>query len=284
MSRSTRRTGRCGITTGSARVSRRSSARCACGVPANTSCRPRSPPCRSRPRTPKPPTGRRSPREFLEGCQNRPPCCVVLSRPPLRGGDIDKENVMSKPQHTDPNMPPIVSPQEWDTARQELLIEEKQLTRAHDALAAKRRRMPRMEVEKQYRFEGPNGPAGLLDLFEGRRQLIIYRFFFEPGVSGWPEGGCLGCSLMADQVAHLAHLNARDTTYARVSRAPQPDIERLKARMGWDVPWYTITDDFDADFGVDEWHGTNVFLREGDRVFRTYFVNNRGDEALGSTW
>lgn len=179
---------------------------------------------------------------------------------------------------------PIVSAQEWEAARQELLVEEKKLTRAHDALAAKRRRMPRTEVEKDYRFEGPGGPVGLLDLFEGRRQLIVYRFFFEPGVSGWPEGGCPGCSMMADQVAHLSHLHARGTTYARVSRAPQADIERLKARMGWDSPWYTLTDDFDADFGVDEWHGTNAFVREGDRVFRTYFVNHRGDEALGSTW
>ncbi len=180
--------------------------------------------------------------------------------------------------------PPIVSPQEWEAARQTLLVKEKDLTRAHDALAAERRRMPRMAVEKEYAFEGPDGPASLLDLFEGRRQLVVYRFFFEPGVSGWPDRGCVGCSMMADQVAHLAHLHARDTTYARVSRAPQPDIERLKARMGWEGPWYTITDGFDADFGVDEWHGTNVFIREGDQVFRTYFISNRGDEALGSTW
>jgi predicted dithiol-disulfide oxidoreductase (DUF899 family) len=103
-------------------------------------------------------------------------------------------------------------------------------------------------------------------------------------VAGWPEDGCRGCSLMADQVAHLAHLNARDTTFAYVSRAPQPDIVRWKARMGWEIPWYTITDDFDADFGVDEWHGTNAFFRDGDQIFRTYFVNKRGDEALGSTW
>ena len=182
------------------------------------------------------------------------------------------------------NMPPIVSPQEWEAAREELLVKEKELTRARDALAAERRRMPRMAVEKEYRFEGPDGPASLLDLFEGRRQLIVYRFFFEPGVAGWPESGCRGCSFMADQVAHLAHLNARDTTLAYVSRAPQADIERWKARMGWEIPWYTITDDFDADFGVDEWHGTNAFFRDGDRIFRTYFVNNRGDEALGSTW
>jgi predicted dithiol-disulfide oxidoreductase (DUF899 family) len=186
--------------------------------------------------------------------------------------------------HRTMQTPPTVSPQEWETARQQLLLEEKKLTRARDALAAKRRRMPRMAVDKEYRFEGPDGPASLLDLFEGRRQLIVYRFFYEPGVASWPEGGCVGCSMMADQVANLAHLNARDTTLAYVSRAPQPDIERLKARMGWEVPWYTITDDFDADFGVDEMHGTNVFVHDGERLFRTYYVHDRGDEALGSTW
>jgi predicted dithiol-disulfide oxidoreductase (DUF899 family) len=89
---------------------------------------------------------------------------------------------------------------------------------------------------------------------------------------------------VADQVAHLAHLNARDTTLAFASRAPQPDIARVKARMGWTMPWYTMTDEFDKDFGVDEWHGTNAFIRDGDRVFRTYFVNNRGDEPMGGTW
>jgi predicted dithiol-disulfide oxidoreductase (DUF899 family) len=192
------------------------------------------------------------------------------------------------------NLPEVVSAEEWEAAREELLVKEKELTRARDALAAERRRMPRLAVEKDYAFEGPDGPASLLDLFEGRRQLIVYRFFFEPGVAGWPEHGCPGCSFLADQVAHLAHLNARDTILAFVSRAPQPDIERWKARMGWEIPWYTITDDFDADFGVDEWHGTNAFLRDDQhqfgghkqrpRIYRTYFVNNRGDEAMGSTW
>jgi predicted dithiol-disulfide oxidoreductase (DUF899 family) len=182
------------------------------------------------------------------------------------------------------NLPPVVSPQEWEAARLDLLTEEKAVTRAKDALAAKRRRMPRMVVEKDYRFEGPDGEVGLLDLFEGRRQLVLYRFFYEPGVHGWPERGCGGCSFGADQVAHLAHLNARDTTLAYVSRAPQSNIQRMKTEMGWDRPWYTITDDFDKDFGVDEWHGTNAFIREDDRVFRTYFVNSRGDEAMGSTW
>ena len=182
------------------------------------------------------------------------------------------------------NMPPVVSPREWEQAREQLLVKEKELTRARDALAAERRRMPRMAVEKPYRFDGPDGSASLADLFDGRRQLIVYRFFFEPGVNGWPEKGCHGCSFVADQVSHLAHLNARDTTFVLTSRAPQPEIERLKTRMGWDIPWYTITDDFDADFGVGEWHGTNAFYRDDGGVYRTYFVNNRGDEALGTTW
>lgn len=180
--------------------------------------------------------------------------------------------------------PPIVSPQEWEAARQQLLLKEKDLTRARDALAAERRRMPWLAVEKEYEFDGPKGKASLPGLFEGRGQLIVYRAFFEPGVSGWPGHACPGCSLVADQVAHVAHLNARDTTLAFASRAPQPDIERMQARMGWKMPWYTMTDGFDTDFGVDEWHGTNAFIRDGDSVFRTYFINNRGDEAMGSTW
>jgi predicted dithiol-disulfide oxidoreductase (DUF899 family) len=179
---------------------------------------------------------------------------------------------------------PIVTPEDWEAARQQLLVKEKELTRARDAMAAARRRMPWLEVEKEYVFDGPKGKASLRDLFDGRRQLIVYRAFLEPGVHGWPDHACVGCSLVADQVAHVAHLNARDTTLVFASRAPQPDIERVKKRMGWTMPWYTMTDGFDADHGVDEWHGTNAFIREGDRVFRTYFINNRGDEAMGSTW
>ena len=180
--------------------------------------------------------------------------------------------------------PSVVSPQEWEAARQELLVKEKALTRARDALAAERRRMPWTLVTKAYEFVGPSGKVSLADLFAGRRQLIIYRAFFEPGVYGWPEHACRGCSMCADQVAHLSHLNARDTTLAFASRAPQADIERLKTRMQWQMPWYTITDSFDADFGVDEWHGTNAFIRDGERIFRTYFINNRGDEQMGGTW
>jgi predicted dithiol-disulfide oxidoreductase (DUF899 family) len=180
--------------------------------------------------------------------------------------------------------PPIVDREQWQQAWERLLVKEKALTRARDELAAQRRRMPWFAVDKEYKFQGPRGGVGLVDLFAGRRQLVVYRAFFEPGVHGWPEHACPGCSMLADHVGHLAHLNARDTTLVFASRAGQPDIERLKDRMGWAIPWYSITDDFDLDFGVDQWHGTNSFLYEGGRVFRTYFVNNRGDEALGNTW
>ena len=145
-----------------------------------------------------------------------------------------------------------------------------------------------MEITQDYAFDGPDGRVSLLDLFAGRRQLIVYRYFFEPGVAGWPESGCRGCSMIADHVGHLAHLNARDTTLVFVSRAPQADIERWKARMGWDVPWYTLTDAFDADFGVDEWHGTNVFYprRRGPglpHVLRSTSAATRRSAAPGAT-
>jgi predicted dithiol-disulfide oxidoreductase (DUF899 family) len=178
----------------------------------------------------------------------------------------------------------VVSQEEWLAARESLMAEEKRVTHERDTLAAKRRRMPWMAVEKQYEFEGPNGKASLLDLFDGRRQLVVYRAFFEPGVHGWPDHACRGCSLGADQVSNLSHLNARDTTLVYASRASQPDIERLKKRMGWAMPWYTIIDGFDVDFGVDQWHGHNSFLRDGDKIYRTYFINSRGDEAMGSVW
>jgi len=180
--------------------------------------------------------------------------------------------------------PPTVSAPEWEAALGDMLVKEKELTRARDALAAARRRMPWLAVDKPYVFDGPEGKVSLLDLFAGRRQLIVYRAFFEPGVHGWPDHVCPGCSMLADQVGHVAHLNARDTTLVFASRGPQADIDRVKARMGWEMPWYTITDDFDVDFGVDEWHGTNAFIRDGERVYRTYFINNRGDEAMGSVW
>ena len=211
----------------------------------------------------------------------------------MRKKNKNKERQMDKSNERDRtprkglplDTPPVVSTQEWEAAREQLLVKEKALTRARDALAAERRRMPWLAIEKTYEFDGPKGKASLVDLFDGRRQLIVYRAFFEPGVFGWPDHACRGCSFVADQVAHVAHLNARDTTLAFASRAPQADIERVKQRMGWNMPWYTITDNFDIDFGVDQWHGTNAFIRDDDnKVFRTYFINNRGDEQMGNTW
>src|SRR5262249_48297113 len=129
---------------------------------------------------------------------------------------MNKKKEMKKPK--------VVAAKEWEAARQQLLVKEKELSRARDALAAERRRMPRLAVEKEYEFDGPQGKVSLLDLFDGRRQLIVYRAFFEPGVVGWPEHACVGCSMVADQVAHPAHLNARDTTLLFASRAPQADL------------------------------------------------------------
>jgi predicted dithiol-disulfide oxidoreductase (DUF899 family) len=183
--------------------------------------------------------------------------------------------------------PPVVSPQEWKAAREKMLVKEKAHTHARDALAAERRRMPWMAVEKaaSYRFDTPDGPKSLVQLFEGRRQLILYRAFYEPGVGGWPEHACTGCSMVADHVAPPVHINARNTTLVFASRAPQDRIASLKTRMGWDhIPWVTITDDFDKDFGIDEWHATNVFYRDGDKVFRTYVIDSRGDEQMGGVW
>jgi predicted dithiol-disulfide oxidoreductase (DUF899 family) len=189
--------------------------------------------------------------------------------------------------------PPVVSPDEWKEAREKLLVKEKEHMRAGDALAAERRRMPRMAVEKDYRFAGPDGEASLADLFDGRRQLIVYRAFYGPEVTTYAEGGsfperaCVGCSMVADQVAPPAHLSGRDTSLAFVSRAPQAEIQGLKNRHGWEhIPWYEIPDDseFDTDFDVRDWHGTNAFIREGDEIYRTYFVDGRGDERMGNTW
>ena len=137
------------------------------------------------------------------------------------------------------NLPRIVSRAEWQNARDQLLVKEKAATRAHDALAAERRRLPMVRIEKDYVFEGPNGKTRLPELFDGRRQLIIYHFMFAPGVDGWPSAGCPGCSLVVDYIGPLAHLHVRDTSLALVSRAPLANLEAYKRRMGWNVPWYS---------------------------------------------
>jgi predicted dithiol-disulfide oxidoreductase (DUF899 family) len=150
-----------------------------------------------------------------------------------------------------------------------------------------------VRIDKEYVFEGPNGAASLRDLFEGRRQLIVYHFMFGPN----QDQGCDGCSMFVDQVGHLAHLHARDTSFALVSRAPLAKIEPYKERMGWTIPWYSsFASDFNVDFGLSpetpqpneyqdgESFGLSVFFRDGEEVFRTYFTTVRGVEALGSVW
>ena len=178
----------------------------------------------------------------------------------------------------------VVSEQEWNSEREALLVKENELTRARDALAAERRRLPD-RVEKDYRFEGPEGEVGFLDLFDGRRQLIVYRFFLDPGmkIASYPEG-CPGCSMFADNLPNLTHLNARDTTLVFVSAGSQDVIRAYRTRMGWDVPWYTTADDFWADFGVPEYWGVNVFLRDERQIYRSYFTAGRAGEELSSVW
>jgi predicted dithiol-disulfide oxidoreductase (DUF899 family) len=186
-------------------------------------------------------------------------------------------------------LPPVVSEAEWRRAHDALMAQEKVATRARDALAAERRRQPMVGIEKPYVFESTKGNVSLMDLFEGRRQLIVYHFMFGPGAHGWPDAGCPGCSMFVDQVGHLAHLNARDVSFALVSIAPIAKIEAYRKRMGWTMPWVSsAASDFNREFGMTtdegEKHGLSVFLRDDERVFRTYFTTERGVEALGSVW
>ena len=183
--------------------------------------------------------------------------------------------------------PPVVSQTEWDAALAAMTEREEIVATAMHELAAARKRMPMVRVDHDYGFEGPDGRWSLPELFDGRSQLILYRFFFEEGVDGWPDAGCAGCSSVADGVPELGLLHARDITFAMASPAPQANLRRYSERMGWtDVPWYTIcTESFSADFGVNEWFGLNVFLRDGDDVYRTYFLQHGPMvQGIGSIW
>ncbi|MEO7725020.1 MAG: DUF899 domain-containing protein [Chthoniobacterales bacterium] len=191
---------------------------------------------------------------------------------------------------TKTTFPKIVSLAEWSAAREQLFAKEKAATRACDALASERRQLPMVRVEKDYVFEGPAGEAHLLDLFDERRQLLLYHFMFAPEVDGWPTAGCPGCSMVVDQIGELAHFHARDTTFVLVSRASLRQIETYRKRMDWDIPWFSSeSTDFNTDFGVTtsegETFGLSVFLRDDEgAIFRTYFTAGRGVEALGSVW
>lgn len=179
-------------------------------------------------------------------------------------------------------LPPIVSQEEFEIERAALLQEEKALTHALDALAARRRRLPMTPVEKDYAFHGPEGDAGLVDLFDGRRQLIVYHFMFAPGETA----PCVGCSSFTDNIADLSHLRRRDTNMVLISRAPLDELLRYRERMGWSVPWYSSQgSDFNRDFGVTTPDGRErfkltVLLRDGDAVYRTYWTTSRGVDRL----
>jgi predicted dithiol-disulfide oxidoreductase (DUF899 family) len=191
------------------------------------------------------------------------------------------------------NLPSVVSTEKWRAALEELRVKEKQATRARDALAAERRRLPMVRVERDYVLAGPAGKANLVDLFAGRRQLLLYHFMFGPRA----DAGCDGCSMVIDQIGHPAHLHARDVSFAIVSRAPIAKIEAYRKRMGWGFPWFSsFESDFNPDFGTGlpnpdpskyqdgESFGLSAFLRDGNDVYRTYFTDRRGVEALGSVW
>jgi predicted dithiol-disulfide oxidoreductase (DUF899 family) len=212
------------------------------------------------------------------------------------------------------DLPEVVTRDEWRIARKELLAEEKALTRARDALNVKRRKLPMVRVDKSYTFEGAAGKVGLLDLFEGRRQLIVQHFMFDPS---WDDG-CPSCTAASDEISTglLDHLHARDTSLVVVSRAPIGKIEGYKSRRGWTFPWYSsFGSTFNYDFhvtldgsvmpiefnfrtlpeltqlgmgwlgdGSSEQPGYSMFLRHDDEVFHTYSMYARGAEMLGGSY
>ncbi len=176
---------------------------------------------------------------------------------------------------------PVVDDTTWAAARDALLDEEKAATTMLDRIAAKRRHMPWREVTRDYRFVTPDGPAGLAHLFDNRRQLIVYHHMMRGG----DRDPCSGCGLLADQVPHLAHLHARDTTFTMVSSAPLAEILAFRARMGWTFPWVESTDSFTPDHNMgDSGPGFTVFIRDQDRVFHTYTTTDRGTETALTVW
>ena len=182
---------------------------------------------------------------------------------------------------TAPALPPIVSRAEWEQARAELLVREKELFRLKDAVSAQRRTLPMVQIDEPYVFDTESGPLTLLDLFDGRRKLIVQHFMFG---SDWDEG-CSGCSMMADHLGPLSHLYAKDTSLVLVSRAPVGKIVAFRDRMEWDLPWVssgrsTFNEDFHVTVDGEERHSISAFLRDGDRVFHTWQTFDRGEEPF----
>jgi predicted dithiol-disulfide oxidoreductase (DUF899 family) len=196
---------------------------------------------------------------------------------------------MGAPKLPESALSPVVSEQDWQAAIAAHRVKEKAATDARDALAAERRRLPMTRIDKPYTFDGADGKATLADLFEGRRQLVLYHFMYAPGVGGWPDAGCPGCSLFIDQVSHLSHLNARDTSFCAVSLGPWEKLQAYQKRMEWDIAWYSSAGtSFNRDMGVTtdkgEDHALSIFFRDGDAIYRTYWTTARGCETLGPVW
>lgn len=173
-----------------------------------------------------------------------------------------------------------LSPELWRRELADLRLEEKELTKAQDRLAAKRRRLPWTKIDKDYAFTGPDGSAGLVDLFSDYAQLIVYHHMLKPN----DPSPCEGCCMVADQIPHLSHLRARNTALVFVSTAPIKEIEAFRAHMGWPVPWYETQDSFNGDFDVTSGFGLNVFYRDDTDIYRTYYTTGRGVETLGTVW
>jgi predicted dithiol-disulfide oxidoreductase (DUF899 family) len=206
-------------------------------------------------------------------------------------------------------LPPVVSRDEWLAARLKLLAQEKEAMRANDAVTARRAELPMVRIDNEYVFDGASGKASLVDLFEGRRQLLLYHFMFNPE---W-EDGCPSCSFTIDSVGRLEHLHAEDTTLVLVSRAPLDKLVAFQERMGWTIPWYSSAGtSFNFDFHVTndesvapvqynykdkatlardaayrlngDGQGLSVFVRDDDTVFHTYSTYGRGTEIMMSTY
>jgi predicted dithiol-disulfide oxidoreductase (DUF899 family) len=178
-------------------------------------------------------------------------------------------------------MPPIVSRSEWEAARAELLLREKELMRLKDSVSAARRRLPMVEITEAYTFDSDQGAVTLAELFDGRTQLIVQHFMFGPD---WAEG-CDGCSMMADHIGPLSHLHAKDTSFVLVSRAELAKLRAFRERMGWKLPWVSsagtaFNEDFGATVDGEERHSVSVFFRDGERVFHTWQTFNRGEEPF----
>ena len=174
----------------------------------------------------------------------------------------------------------IVSRDKWLATLAAHRTKEKAMTAQLDALAAERRLLPRERVDGDYEFDTATGRVGLRDLFAGRSQLIAYHHMLTPG----DRDPCAGCCMFGDQIPHLAHLHARDTSLVFVACAPLDEIEALSARLGWRFPFVSTGEAFNRDFGVTTGFGLKVFLREDGAIYRTYFTTGRGVETLGTPW